>query len=150
MMLGMPRISSSTLHWLILAAITLLAAVFRVWQVNESLWVDELHTSWCLQAGFGNVAQRAAEGNQSPLYFWLLWGITRVLGESEITLRLPSLLAGMALPGIAWLLVRRLDLGERTFLAAVLAALLVCVDHTSIFYCTEARPYALVELASTV
>jgi hypothetical protein len=133
---------------MILAAITALAAVLRVWQINESLWVDELHTSWCLQAGLENVAQRAAEGNHSPLYLWLLWGVTRVLGESEFTLRLPSLLAGISLPGMAWLVVRRLDLGERTLLTAILAALLVAVDHTSIFYATEARPYALVELAS--
>ncbi len=131
-----------------LAAITVLAAVLRLWQINESLWVDELHTSWCLQAGFENVFQRAAEGNQSPLYFWLLWGLTRILGESEFSLRLPSLLAGIALPGMAWMLVGRLGLGEKTLLTAVLASLLVCVDHTSIFYSTEARPYALVELAS--
>ena len=147
MMRGMTR-SSSWPTWLILAAITALAAVLRLWQIGESLWVDELHTSWCLQAGFENVPQRAAEGNQSPLYFWLLWGVTRVFGESEFTLRLPSLLAGIALPGMAWLLVRRLGLGEKTLLTAVLASLLVAVDHTSIFYSTEARPYALVELAS--
>lgn len=147
MMRGMPR-SSSWPTWLIMAAITALAAMLRLWQIGESLWVDELHTSWCLQAGFENVPQRAAEGNQSPLYFWLLWGLTRILGESEFTLRLPSLLAGIALPGMAWLLVRRLGLGEKTLLTAVLASLLVAVDHTSIFYSTEARPYALVELAS--
>src|SRR5689334_1322536 len=105
MMREMPR-TSSLPTWLMLAAITVLAAVLRLWQINESLWVDELHTSWCLQAGFENVAPRAAEGNQSPLYFWLLWGVTRVLGESEFTLRLPSLLAGIALPGVTWLVVR--------------------------------------------
>lgn len=148
-MRGMSLVSIPRTTWLSLAAITLLAAVLRLWQINESLWVDELHTSWCVQAGFENVPQRAAEGNQSPLYFWLLWGLTRVLGESEFTLRLPSLLAGIALPGMAWLLVRRLGLGEKTLLTAVLASLLVAVDHTSIFYSTEARPYALVELAST-
>jgi predicted membrane-bound mannosyltransferase len=147
MMRGMTR-SSSWPTWLIIAAITALAAMLRLWQIGESLWVDELHSSWCLQAGLENVALRAAEGNQSPLYFWLLWGVTRVLGESEFTLRLPSLLAGIALPGMAWLLAGRLGLGERTFLTAALASLLVCVDHTSIFYSTEARPYALVELAS--
>ena len=133
---------------MILAGITALAAMLRLWQVNESLWIDELHTSWCVQAGLDQVAQRAAEGNQSPLYFWLVWGVTRLLGESEFTLRLPSVLAGIALPAMAWLLVRRLELGEKTSLAAILAALLVCVDRTSIFYSTEARPYALVELAS--
>ncbi|MFN0017118.1 MAG: glycosyltransferase family 39 protein [Pirellulaceae bacterium] len=144
----MSRISFSSANWMILAIITALAALLRLWQINESLWVDELHTSWCVQGSIFDVAPRAAEGNQSPLYFWLVWGITRLFGESELTLRLPSLLAGIALPAIAWLLVRRLELGDKTPLAAILAALLVCVDHASIFYSTEARPYALVELAS--
>lgn len=148
MMRGMSRISSSSLNWMTLAAITAFAAVLRLWQINESLWVDELHTSWCVQGGLSQVAERAAAGNQSPLYFYLVWGVTRVLGESEFTLRLPSLLAGIALPGMTWLLVQRLGLGEKTLLSAVLASLLVSVDHASIFYSTEARPYALVELAS--
>lgn len=148
MMRGMSRISSSSLNWMTLAAITAFAAVLRLWQINESLWVDELHTSWCVQEGLSQVAERAAAGNQSPLYFYLVWGVTRVLGESEFTLRLPSLLAGIALPGMTWLLVQRLGLGEKTLLSAVLASLLVSVDHASIFYSTEARPYALVELAS--
>jgi len=148
MMREMGRISSSSRNWMILAGITALAAVLRLWQINESLWVDELHTSWCVQGSIFDVAPRAADGNQSPLYFWLIWGVTRLLGESELTLRLPSVLAGIALPAMAWLLVRRLELGEKTSLAAILAALLVCVDHASIFYSTEARPYALVELAS--
>ncbi|MCE9526665.1 MAG: glycosyltransferase family 39 protein [Planctomycetales bacterium] len=144
----MSRISSSSWNWMVLAGITALAAVLRLWQINESLWIDELHTSWCVQGSIFDVAPRAADGNQSPLYFWLVWGVTRLLGESEFTLRLPSLLAGIALPAMVWLLVRRLELGEKTALAAILAALLVCVDHASIFYSTEARPYALVELAS--
>lgn len=142
----MSRISSASMNWVILAGITALAAVLRLWQINESLWIDELHTSWCLQAGLENVAQRAAEGNQSPLYFWFLWGVTRIFGESEFTLRVPSLLAGIALPGMTWLLVRRFGLDMRTEIAAFLAALLVSVDHTSAFYATEARPYAFVEL----
>ncbi len=142
-----------------LAAITVLAAVLRVWQINESLWVDELHTSWCVQGSFWQVTERAAAGNQSPVYFYLVWGVTRLLGERELTLRLPSLLAGIALPGIMWLLVRGLwpregddpakqnGNVERDW-SALFAAFLVAIDHTSIFYSTEARPYAVVQLLS--
>ena len=107
MMREMPR-STSSFHLMMLAAITALAALLRLWQINESLWVDELHTSWCVQDGLSQVVERAAAGNQSPLYFYLAGGITRLLGESEFTLRLPSLLAGIALPGVTWLLVQRI------------------------------------------
>jgi mannosyltransferase len=164
MMREMSR-SSSWIHWLLLAAIMALAMVLRLWQINESLWVDELHTSWCVQGGFSQVAERAAVGNQSPLYFYLMWGVTRLLGESEFTLRLPSLLAGIALPGMTWLLVRRAwragneegfeNDDERGVWSArewpaLLAAFLVAVDHASIFYSTEARPYACLELLAVV
>ena len=150
MMREMGRIISS--HWslIVLAGIMVLAAILRLWQINESLWVDELHTSWCVNGGLSHVADRAIAGNQSPLYFYFVWGVTRLLGESEFTLRLPSLLAGIVLPGMTWLLVRRFELDARTDVAAILAALLVSVDHTSMFYSTEARPYALVELLGAV
>ncbi len=149
--------TSSLPSLLILAGITALAAMLRLWQINESLWVDELHTSWCVQGGLSQVAERATAGNQSPLYFYLVWGVTRLLGESEFTLRLPSLLAGIALPGMTWLLVRRLWLREEDDpngndaarnCSAPLAAFLVAIDHASIFYSTEARPYACVQLLS--
>ena len=148
-----------------LAGITALAGVLRLWQIHESLWVDELHTSWCVQGGFWQVSERAMAGNQSPLYFYLVWGVTRLLGESEFTLRLPSLLAGIALPGMTWLLVRRVwingEVGkaEREHAShlwpprewsACLAALLVAIDYVSIFYSTEARPYACLQLMAVV
>ena len=160
MMREMSRLTSWS-HWLMLAGITALAGVLRLWQIHESLWVDELHTSWCVQGGFWQVSERAMAGNQSPLYFYLVWGVTRLLGESEFTLRLPSLLAGIALPGMTWLLVRQVwQDGDNQSLereheqaswsardwSALLAALLVAVDHASIFYSTEARPYACLKL----
>jgi mannosyltransferase len=149
--------NSSWPNWVMLAAITALAAVLRRWQINESLWVDELHTSWCVQGGFWHVSERATAGNQSPLHFYLVWGVTRLLGENEFTLRLPSQLAGIALPGMTWLLVRRVwrdgvDMSsgqnDSRNWSALLAAFLVAIDHTSIFYSTEARPYAVVQLLS--
>src|SRR4051812_38177258 len=149
MMREMPRFSSWP-TWLLLTLIIALGAMLRLWQINDSLWVDELHTSWCVQGGLNQVAQRAALGNQSPLYFYVVWGVTRLLGESEFTLRLPSLLAGIALPGLMYLLVRRLGPGERMVWPAVLAAFLVSVDHASLFFAAEARPYALVQLLAAV
>ena len=157
MMREMPR--SATKSCISLAAVTALAAVLRLRQIGESLWVDELHTSWCVQGGLSQVAERAAAGNQSPVYFYLVWGVTRLFGESEFTLRLPSLLAGIALPGMTWLVVRRLwqdvegdspERAKRREWSALLAAFLVAVDHASIFYSTEARPYSCVELLAAI
>ena len=129
---------------LVLAALlVMLGAVLRVWQARESLWVDELHTAWCAGGSLADVVPRAAIGNQSPLFFWLEWLLLQFGGRSELVLRAPSLIAGSLLPaalyGLAWR-------WTRSDLVALVAAALVIVDPRSIFYATEARPYALVEL----
>jgi mannosyltransferase len=138
---------SRQLALIALLAVTLLAGGIRVWQARDSLWLDELHTGWCAVGSIADVLPRAAAGNQSPLFFWLEWLLVQVFGPSELTLRLPSLIAGTLLcvalsaavvrwTGNAWL--------------GVLAAWLVAVDPKQIYYATEARPYALVQLLAVL
>jgi hypothetical protein len=130
-----------------LALIVLLGILLRLIQVHDSLWVDELHTAWCAGGSLAEVAQRAAIGNQSPLYFWFMWLLTRLLGASELTLRLPSLVAGSLLPlAVYWVCWRWI----RMPIAGLVAAALVAIDPMSIFYATEARPYALVQVLAVV
>ena len=127
-------------------AITLLAAALRVQPLAESLWVDELHTAWCAVGPLTEVASRAAIGNQSPIYFWLQWMLATILGPSEFTLRLPSFAAGSLLPLASFLIARRCGVGG----AGLVAAALIAIDPQSIFYATEARPYALVQLLAVI
>ena len=130
-----------------LVAIIGLGAVLRLWQARESLWLDELHTAWCALGTPRQVTPRAMAGNQSPLFFWLEWLLVRALGPSELVLRLPSLVAGIALSAaVAWLIHR----WTRAMWLAALAAWLVAVDPKQIFFATEARPYALVELLAVL
>jgi hypothetical protein len=132
---------------ILLAILVSLGCGLRVWQAHESLWVDELHTAWCAGGSLAEVAPRAAIGNQSSLFFWLEWLLVQVGGASELALRLPSLIAGTLLPAALYGLGWR---WTRSNLAALAAAALVVVDPRSIFYATEARPYALVELLAAV
>jgi hypothetical protein len=98
------------------------------------------------------VASRAAIGNQSPLLFWLEWLLVQILGPSELTLRLPSIVAGTLLPGALYFLACRWT-GQPWL--GVLAAWLVVFEPRQLFnsaearhfyFATEARPYALIEL----
>jgi len=132
-------------HLLPLVLIVLLGAWLRCWQAGESLWVDELHTSWVVAADWSSVAARARAGNQSPLYFYLVWCVVQLFGHDEWTLRLISLVAGSGLIMAAGALVRRWS-GEAT--AGLLAALLVAVHRDCIFYAQEARPYALLQVSA--
>ncbi|HMC11284.1 MAG TPA: glycosyltransferase family 39 protein, partial [Pirellulaceae bacterium] len=124
----------------------LFGAGLRLWQVRESLWLDELHTAWCAVGTLGEVAPRAAIGNQSPLFFWLEWLLLNVLGPSELSLRLPSIVAGSLLPLAVFLIAKR----WRMDAAGLIAAALVALDPRSIFFATEARPYAAVQLLAVI
>ncbi len=126
-----------------LALVLALAACLRLWQIREPLWLDELHTPWAISAGPGAVAERARANNQGPLYFAFVWLTTRSTGSSELTVRLPSLLAGLAVVGALYGLVRR---WTGSAAAALLAAFLAAVDPVFIFYAQEARPYAMLQL----
>ena len=137
----------------LLFVVLIVGAVLRSWQAGESLWVDELHTSWAVSGSLADVSERAAIGNQSPLYFWLAWFFARLPIQPEIALRLPSLLAGCALPAaVCWLTWRFTKQAEHPPVIApgLLAAALVAIDPLAIFYSQEARPYVLVMLAAVL
>jgi mannosyltransferase len=137
-----------------LAAITLVGLVLRLLNLGESLWLDELHTGWVIRDAWSDVAPRAHIGNQSPLWFYAVKGLVSLLGTSEFTLRLLSLLAGTALMPTGFWLVQRLTprdddrSGAVAAVGGLLVAALVAVDRHCIFYATEARPYACVQLAA--
>jgi hypothetical protein len=127
----------------VLLMVCLLAAMLRAWSLNECLWLDELHSAWCISGDWPDVAPRARIGNQSPLYFYLPKITATLCGPAEWSIRLPSLVAGlMLLPVVAGLIGR----WSGSTSAGWCAALLIAIDRNMIFYAQEARPYALVQL----
>ena len=109
----------------------------RSWNLQESLWVDELHTSWAIRGEGLAWINRAAWGNQPPLYF----GLTKIwcafCGESEASLRGVSWLAGGALVGLLAWIVFRFTGSPWLALVSLLAA---SIDVDFVFYAQEARP----------
>lgn len=144
--------STSRTTFLLLAIITIIAAILRALQLGESLWLDELHSSWCVSGNWSEVAGRARMGNQSPFYFWLLKLWISIIGQSEITLRLPSLIASTLLLPIAATIVFRIAPKENWLsgLMATTAAVLLAIIPIGIFFGQETRPYALVQLCAAI
>ena len=128
----------------ILLALLIFCGIFiRVDAATETMWLDECHTAWAVDAETSaEVASRAADGNQPPLYFWLVWFTTNGLGLSEFSLRIVSLIAGAGLLAVAPLWAKSLT--DR-WSAAVLVATLIAFDGQFIYYASEARSYALVQ-----
>lgn len=132
---------------LLLLAITLFGAAARWLPVSDVLWLDELHTSWVVSGKLSEVAPRAAMGNQSPVYFYGVWGVTQMFGQSELTLRVISLIAGVLLIPATFLLAAR---WTGSPIAGLAAAALVAIEREFLFYSTEARPYALAQLVGVI
>jgi len=127
------------------AALTAVALALRVAQIRQSMFGDELF-AYDEVAGrsFGGMLDAVLHGPEvtPPAYFVLAW-ISAQLGDPTVWMRLPSLLAGVALVPLTYAL-GTLTAGRR---AAVLAAALVALWPHAIFYSVEARPYALLACA---
>ena len=124
-----------------------LAFFIRLPSCYESFWVDELHTAWAIWSDFGDVSERAAQGNQTPLYFRLMWIWKACVGPSEVALRVSSVFA-VAL-GCA-LLVLGVKQSTGRLAAGVLAGTILAIESNSLFFGTEFRPYAMVMLLSVI
>jgi len=114
---------------------------------GESFWVDELHTAWTVWGSLGEVAPRAALGNQTPVYYWGLWFWHQIVGDGEVALRL----SGVALSSIACGVVAAgVAHQTRCLWGGALAGILLATDPTAVFFGTELRVFPAVLLLAAV
>ncbi|MGD0385164.1 MAG: glycosyltransferase family 39 protein [Solirubrobacteraceae bacterium] len=143
------RAGGGLARWWPLAALLVLAAAVRLPTLSlQSLWYDEaftpvhvLHPS--LVATLNAVVARE---NTPPLWYVLVWGISRLLGTGVVALRLASALAGIALAGVGWAIGAQLG-SRRT---AIMLAAILALNPLFVWYSQEARAYELYALASAV
>ncbi len=117
----------------------------RVPSCSESFWVDELHTAWTIHDDLTDVFPRAQIGHQQPYYFGLLWLWRQVFGESELALRMTSVLAVAIASVVVNVAVAR---STKNLIAGFASGMFLAIESNSIFFGTELRPYAMVMLAS--
>jgi mannosyltransferase len=118
-----------------LAVLLTLGSALRLFELDrESLWTDEGATMY-----FAQSLSAAFQDANPPLYYLLMHFWIAAFGTSEIALRLPSAIFGVA---TVWLALRLADdlLGRR---AAVYAAGLLALSTLQIYYSQEARAYSL-------
>ncbi len=118
--------------------------ILRLHACRDDLWVDELHTAWVVDGAWSDLPARARIGNQAPLYFAIVKGLTDLFGLSRESVRALSVLAGVGLIVTSWWWTWR---QTRDHWAALLALMAVSIDSNCIFYASEARPYAVMQLA---
>ena len=121
------------------AGMILLSVWMRLPSCGESFWLDELHSAWVVWDGPSQIADRARIGNQTPAYFWGLWGWRQLVGDSEWALRASSVIAVALSIAIVCRHFGRVGSG---IFGAVVAGAVLTMERQSLFYGTELRPYA--------
>jgi hypothetical protein len=114
--------------------------VTRLWGIGGSLWLDEFSTLWIVDERLSDVASRVQSfQGQTPFYYYVAWGATHLLGESELALRLPSLLASFVTAAVSgWAAY-----GLARWRAGVLSFCFAWLMFPSVQAAVSARPYAL-------
>ena len=131
---------------LAMVALCVAAAAIRM-ATSRGLWVDEAISVRQAQLPLRTMLTDVRDTDvHPPLHHSLLWVTVRLFGTSEFAVRLPSLIAGIALvPVMGW--TGRLLFDRRTgWIAAVLAT----IAPFAVWYSQEARMYSLFMLLAAL
>lgn len=125
----------------LMAALLIVAGFRRMYHIDAvGLWSDELWGVFaCSQGSWWAMIQDLVHNDSHPpgyqtlLYWWI-----KAFGESDIAVRLPSVIAGVASVAFTYFL------GKRHFsvIAGIIAASIVTGSFQANYYSQEARAYA--------
>jgi mannosyltransferase len=110
---------------------------FWVSAITRPLWLDELGSYWQAAAGFKEIWPRYISSLSFPTYSYIQWFFAKLIGTSEVALRLPSLMIAFCALWIFYLTARKLfELEIALFATAVFS-----LNHVIILESIDARPY---------
>jgi uncharacterized membrane protein len=131
--------------WWPLPALLVVAAVLRLPTLSlQSFWYDEAYIPvHVLHTSLGATLHSwLSDENTPPLWYLVVWAVSRAFGTGVVALRLPSALFGIALVWVGWALGA--ELGSRR--TAITLAAIIAVNPVFVWYSQEARAYALYAL----
>ena len=117
-----------------------LGLVVRLLVINQSLWLDEAIGAIIAKSfSFSDIIFKfPLTDNHPPLYYLILKAWTTFFGYSEISLRIPSVIFGVAAIYLVFKIVK-----EFTKINPLVPALLLATSPLHIYYSQEARMYSL-------
>ncbi len=132
---------------LLLLLVVVAGAALRFYGLDaQSLWNDEL-SSW-QRSNHATITDVISKGVRTdvhpPGYQILVYYVIHYIGDSEVTLRLPSAIAGVL--SIAAMYALGLQLYTRR--EALIAATLIAFSYQPLYYSQEGRAYSLLLLVS--
>ncbi|MGI9474818.1 MAG: hypothetical protein ACR2NZ_25025, partial [Rubripirellula sp.] len=141
------HVPSTTSAWWAAVAAFALAVFLRMPSCYESFWLDELHSAWVIWDGLAEVYPRSVIGHQSPIYFYILWFWKQIVGESEMLLRLSSVIPVALSCSLITVAVARWC---NSIPAGLTGGAVLAVENNSLFFGTELRPYGFIILCASV
>ncbi len=124
-----------------LILITLLGLALRLVQLNfQPLWWDEGYSVFFATRDFSTMLARTAIDIHPPLYYALLQFWIAAFGNSDVALRMLSVVIGVSAIPLLYLVARELF---NTYVGIV-AAFLIALAPLHIYYAQELRMYGLV------
>jgi Dolichyl-phosphate-mannose-protein mannosyltransferase len=121
-----------------------LAVAISTWFLvfRSPLWLDETVSMFLIKGGWAGIRSRQVWPD-APAYSCLLWLWTKVMGTSEVMLRISSVLPMLAAVYLLYRAAR--ELFDRD--VALIAAIVFCLHPIIIFAAIDVRPYAFAALA---
>ena len=125
---------------LVLASIAILGFALRIYRLgNPSLWFDELNTAGRANCPFFQVIPRISDVAFPPLYYLLMSLWIGTFGNSEFSLRFPSLIFSTLSVIFIFKLSKELFGGRVGWFAALFAS----ISPISVYYAQEAKMYSM-------
>lgn len=139
---GMNSQSVGKTFLLVCSALVAIGSLIRIYYAQEPLWIDELHTGWVISGSINDVVPRSAIGNQTPLYYFVVRLLASLFGTTEWVIRTPSLVFSAASIALGQFIVWKLT---KDRVATLSTGLILSLESLSIFWASEARPYAMLQ-----
>lgn len=132
----------------LLVAILVLSLTVRLINLNQSLWLDEaINVIYARSNDFWWFITKYPIGDFHPAgWFFVLWIWGHLFGWSEISIRIPSVIFGVATVYFTYLIGKEIFSKK----AGLTAALMLAVAPLHIYYSQEARMYSLSAFAVTL
>lgn len=117
----------------------ILGFVLRIFSLNQSLWLDEATTALVAQMNLNSFFNSFMIADfHPPLYYLLIRYWIIVFGNSEVFIRIPSVLFGVATIYLVYLIAK--ELRQKW---PLVPALFLATSGLHIYYSQEARMYSM-------
>lgn len=132
------------LPWFLVGGLILIGFALRFAVFNLSSYGDEMSTLWIVEGNdFSTIIDLVdSDAEISPPFFFLLAKVFTVFGENISAIRLPSLIAGVAVIPVYYLVALR-TLGRR---AAYYATAIAAASPFLVYFSANARGYSVMIL----